>query len=131
MMPEINGFDILRELREKNILKDVPTIVLTSSHDSATKLKALELGATDFLSKPVDQSELPRSEAVSGVKVTATYLGGTSIGRFQCWLELKTNLEKSPKLSILVAGSIVGDVSIFGPGWAPRLGLLRMGSVRR
>jgi diguanylate cyclase (GGDEF)-like protein len=58
MMPGMSGFDILRELREQNILKDVPTIVLTSSHDSATKLKALELGATDFLSKPVDPSEL-------------------------------------------------------------------------
>ena len=58
MMPGMSGFDILREMREQNILKDVPTIVLTSSHDSATKLKALELGATDFLSKPVDPSEL-------------------------------------------------------------------------
>jgi diguanylate cyclase (GGDEF)-like protein len=36
----------------------VPTIVLTSSTDAATKLKALELGATDFLAKPVDASEL-------------------------------------------------------------------------
>ncbi|MGH6630694.1 MAG: GGDEF/EAL domain-containing response regulator, partial [Burkholderiales bacterium] len=39
-------------------MKDVPAIVLTSSTDSATKLKALELGATDFLAKPVDPSEL-------------------------------------------------------------------------
>ena len=58
MMPGMSGFDILRELREQNILKDIPTIVLTSSHDSGTKLKALELGATDFLPKPVDPSEL-------------------------------------------------------------------------
>jgi diguanylate cyclase (GGDEF)-like protein len=58
MMPGMSGFDILREMQEKNILKDVPAIVLTSSHDSGTKLKALELGATDFLSKPVDPSEL-------------------------------------------------------------------------
>jgi diguanylate cyclase (GGDEF)-like protein len=41
-----------------NVLQDVPTIVLTSSTDSRTKLKALELGATDFLAKPVDSSEL-------------------------------------------------------------------------
>ncbi len=79
---------------------------------------------------PVDQSELPRSEAVSGVKVTMTYLGSTTLGRFGCWLELTTNMEMSPKLSIPVVGSVVGDVSVFGPGWVPRLGLLRMGSVR-
>jgi diguanylate cyclase len=58
MMPAMSGFDILREMRATNILKDVPTIVLTSSSDAETKLQALELGATDFLSKPVDPSEL-------------------------------------------------------------------------
>jgi diguanylate cyclase (GGDEF)-like protein len=58
MMPKVSGFDILARMRAENILRDVPTIVLTSSTDAATKLKALELGATDFLAKPVDSSEL-------------------------------------------------------------------------
>ena len=58
LMPGITGFDILMQMERENILKDVPTIVLTSSTDPATKLKALELGATDFLAKPVDSSEL-------------------------------------------------------------------------
>ncbi len=58
MMPKVSGFDIMASMRAGNILKDVPVIVLTSSSDAATKLKALELGATDFLAKPVDSSEL-------------------------------------------------------------------------
>jgi diguanylate cyclase (GGDEF)-like protein len=58
MMPGMSGLDILREMQSKNILKDLPTIVLTSSDDAQVKLDALELGATDFLSKPVDASEL-------------------------------------------------------------------------
>lgn len=58
MMPGMSGFDILNEMQKKNILQDVPTIVLTSSQDPGSKLRALELGATDFLSKPVDPSEL-------------------------------------------------------------------------
>ena len=58
MMPGMSGFDILREMAALNVLKDVPTIVLTSSVDAETKLLALELGATDFLAKPVDSSEL-------------------------------------------------------------------------
>jgi diguanylate cyclase (GGDEF)-like protein len=58
MMPKVSGFDILTRMRAENILQDVPTIVLTSSTDAATKLRALELGATDFLAKPVDSSEL-------------------------------------------------------------------------
>src|SRR5688572_4088375 len=58
MMPGISGFEIMAKMREQNILQDVPTIVLTASTDAATKLRVLELGATDFLAKPVDASEL-------------------------------------------------------------------------
>ncbi len=58
MMPDVTGCDILAEMQQEGLLKDIPVIVLTSSTDAATKLKVLELGATDFLSKPVDSSEL-------------------------------------------------------------------------
>lgn len=58
VMPMVSGLDILREIRLDPQLKHIPTIVLTSSNDSATKLQALQLGATDFLAKPVDASEL-------------------------------------------------------------------------
>ena len=58
IMPGMSGFEILSRMQQENMLKDMPTIILTSSTDSATKLKALELGATDFLAKPVDPSEL-------------------------------------------------------------------------
>lgn len=58
VMPEVTGFDILVALSNDEELSHLPVIVLTSSGDSETKLKALELGATDFLAKPVDSSEL-------------------------------------------------------------------------
>jgi diguanylate cyclase (GGDEF)-like protein len=58
MMPGLSGLEILARMEAENILQDVPVIVLTSSRDPATKLQALELGATDFLAKPVDPSEL-------------------------------------------------------------------------
>ena len=58
MMPVVSGFDILRDMRADVRFKHVPVIVLTSSTDAQTKLKALEMGATDFLAKPVDASEL-------------------------------------------------------------------------
>jgi len=58
MMPGITGLDILTKMRQEEALKHVPVIILTSATDSETKLKALELGATDFLAKPVDPSEL-------------------------------------------------------------------------
>lgn len=58
MMPEVDGFQILSELRRMAEFQHLPVIILTSSSDAETKLKALDLGATDFLSKPVDPSEL-------------------------------------------------------------------------
>lgn len=58
VMPEVDGFDILKAIRSIPEHQFLPVIVLTSSTDSETKLKALELGATDFLAKPVDSSEL-------------------------------------------------------------------------
>ncbi len=57
-MPDVTGFDILAEMRREQLLKHIPVIVLTSSTSPETKLKVLELGASDFLSKPVDSSEL-------------------------------------------------------------------------
>lgn len=58
MMPDVNGFDILKAIRADKELKHTPVIILTSSTDADTKLKALCLGANDFLGKPVDPSEL-------------------------------------------------------------------------
>lgn len=57
-MPEVSGLDILNGMRADEGLKYIPTIVLTGASDSATKLLALGLGATDVLGKPVDSSEL-------------------------------------------------------------------------
>ncbi|WP_169420127.1 putative bifunctional diguanylate cyclase/phosphodiesterase [Ramlibacter agri] len=57
-MPKVSGHEILAEMREDPVLRHVPVIVLTSSTDPQVKLRALAAGAMDFLSKPVDPSEL-------------------------------------------------------------------------
>lgn len=57
-MPKVNGMQILNIMRNDSVLRHVPVIVLTSTHDPEVKLQALSLGAMDFLSKPVDPSEL-------------------------------------------------------------------------
>ncbi len=58
MMPEVSGLDILRELRADERTFDLPVVILTATTDQATKHEALQLGATDFLLKPVDATEL-------------------------------------------------------------------------
>jgi diguanylate cyclase (GGDEF)-like protein len=57
-MPELNGFDILAQVRAHPELRYTPVIILTGESDTEARLRALELGATDFLTKPVDPSEL-------------------------------------------------------------------------
>jgi predicted signal transduction protein with EAL and GGDEF domain len=58
MMPEVSGFDLLAAIRADRALRYTPVIVLTASSGADAKLRALQLGATDFLAKPVDESEL-------------------------------------------------------------------------
>jgi diguanylate cyclase (GGDEF)-like protein len=58
VMPDISGFQILAAIRGNPDLRYTPVIVLTAESDSERKLESLELGATDFLTKPVDPSEL-------------------------------------------------------------------------
>ncbi len=58
IMPEVSGFEILQFIRNHSVLCHLPVIILTSSSDAETKLEALDHGATDFLAKPVDPSEL-------------------------------------------------------------------------
>jgi putative two-component system response regulator len=80
MMPEVNGLQILEWIRDDERFQHVPVLILTASTDSETKLSALELGATDFLAKPVDPLELlPRLRNVLIVKAHQDYLAGYSV----------------------------------------------------
>jgi putative two-component system response regulator len=58
MMPFVSGLQILGKLRDDDRLSHIPTIVLTAADNEQTKMEALELGAADFLSKPVNSAEL-------------------------------------------------------------------------
>lgn len=56
MLPKIDGFDILKNLREERIT--VPVILLTAKGETSDKVKGLDLGADDYLSKPFRTDEL-------------------------------------------------------------------------
>lgn len=51
-MPDMDGFELMRELRKIDDYKETPIIFLTANSDSETETKCLELGALDFISKP-------------------------------------------------------------------------------
>ncbi|HEX6125929.1 MAG TPA: response regulator transcription factor [Pyrinomonadaceae bacterium] len=55
MMPKLNGFDVLRNLREKSGL---PVLMLTARGDDMERIVGLEIGADDYLPKPFNPREL-------------------------------------------------------------------------
>jgi len=58
MMPEKDGLQACKELRERTSTQSIPIILLTARADEETKLKALSVGASDFLPKPFSTTEL-------------------------------------------------------------------------
>lgn len=58
MMPEKDGFKVCSEIRNLDIPGFLPVIMLTALGDKESKLKAYQVGADDFLNKPVSRTEL-------------------------------------------------------------------------
>ena len=57
-LPGTDGFEILRQLKEKPPQKNLPVIVLTAWNSTTDKLRGFELGAVDYLTKPFESAEL-------------------------------------------------------------------------
>ena len=75
IMPVVDGLAILWEMRATAQLRNLPVLILTASNEPQTKVKALEMGATDFLTKPLDPSELiPRVRNTLMVKAHQDHL---------------------------------------------------------
>lgn len=58
MMPGMDGFEVCRRLRSTPELAEVPIVLLTALDDHTSRLRGLEAGADDFISKPVEHQEL-------------------------------------------------------------------------
>jgi CheY-like chemotaxis protein len=71
MMPELDGFETCKRIKQIDHLKDIPIIFLTAKNETEDLAKGFELGAADFVSKPFNSIEL--------------------IARVKTHIELKTN----------------------------------------
>jgi putative two-component system response regulator len=58
MMPVMDGYETCRILKADPETKNIPIIMVTGLHGRESKLKGLSVSANDFLSKPIDQTEL-------------------------------------------------------------------------
>jgi len=57
-MPEIDGLEYIKRVRESGFFNDVPLIVLSGEESSSERIKCLKLGANDYLIKPFNPEEL-------------------------------------------------------------------------
>lgn len=75
VMPEMNGFEATKILKDDIETKLIPIVIITSLNNIDDKIKALDLGADDFLTKPVERVELTaRVKSLLKVKAYNDYL---------------------------------------------------------
>ncbi len=58
MMPVMDGFEVCRRLRMDPLLADVPVVMTTALDDKVSRIRGIEAGADDFITKPIDRMEI-------------------------------------------------------------------------
>lgn len=58
MLPDMDGYDVCARLRQYSLTRYIPTLFLTQRDERASKVRGLELGADDYITKPFDIEEL-------------------------------------------------------------------------
>ena len=54
LFPKVSGFDFFEQLQDKDQTRNIPIIVISALSDKESEIKALNMGAVDFISKPID-----------------------------------------------------------------------------
>ncbi len=67
MMPEINGYELCRQLKENKLTQNIPVVFVTALSDTANQVKGFEIGAIDYITKPIETSILKMRECVRTV----------------------------------------------------------------
>ncbi|MGI2112431.1 HD domain-containing phosphohydrolase [Shewanella frigidimarina] len=58
MMPGMNGFEVTRRVRQNETLKLLPIVLITALRETKERVKGIDAGCDDFITKPVDKNEL-------------------------------------------------------------------------
>ncbi|MBN2120839.1 MAG: response regulator [Candidatus Omnitrophica bacterium] len=60
MMPDMDGIEVLNELKKSKDTKNIPVVMLTAKDTQPDRIRALELGAYEYIAKPLDTHMLLR-----------------------------------------------------------------------
>ena len=58
MMPDMDGFEVCKRLKEDPVYKDIPVIMLTAKGEIDDRVSGLDIGADDYVTKPFNLKEL-------------------------------------------------------------------------
>lgn len=94
MMPRLDGYETVKQLKANDKTKDVPVVIVTALNDVANQIKSVDAGADDFLSKPIEEKLL-----IAKVKL----LSSMNIYR-----------KRGEKFSEILDGVISGSISAAG-----------------
>ena len=89
MLPDLDGFEVLRMVRESN---DVPIIMLTAKGEEEDRIQGLELGADDYVTKPFSPRELV--SRVRAVLRRTSAARGSTTGLIEVDERLKIDFER-------------------------------------
>ncbi|UPU35680.1 response regulator [Geomonas paludis] len=64
MMPEMDGYEVCRQLKQEPRLHDIPVIFISALYEEVDETRGFEMGAVDFITKPVKPAILARRMAV-------------------------------------------------------------------
>lgn len=97
-MPEMNGFELIRAVKENIDLKDIPVIFISAHDDLESKVYGLQLGGIDFISKPFQNIEV-----VTRVRI---HLKNSLLNK-----QLKELNDKKNKFFSLIAKDMRGNIA--------------------
>lgn len=58
MMPKLNGFEVCKKLKSDPLTTHIPIVMVTALHDTQDRVQGINVGADDFLTKPIDDTAL-------------------------------------------------------------------------
>ena len=114
MMPDLNGYEVCRSIRADPATAALPVVLVTALDAGEERIKGLEAGADDFLSKPVNQVELvARVKSLLRVKSLYDQLAALNAGLESRVAEQVAQLERFARLKRFVSPRI-GDLIVAG-----------------
>lgn len=102
MMPRMSGFEVCQKIKTSPRTRDIPVIMVTALHEVGDVERAVESGANDFLSKPVNKLELlTRVRSLLSFRLLKqqwermmTQQGGSAVAEIQSRLQAGEKLEQ-------------------------------------